>query len=190
MGFTGFLFRQILVHPPALPASLDFSGQNVLIAGANSGIGRETARQCVRLNAKIVILAVRTLPKGEEAKANTLQSKPSSKTDIQIWELEMSSFESVSAFGKLADEFPRLDIAILNAAVSQFIWTTSTTSGYEASLQVNHLSTAMLSLLLLPVLKRTSEALKRPSRLTFTSTEMHVDIFQRAAGREHPFANE
>jgi retinol dehydrogenase 12 len=51
----------------------------------------------------------------------------------------------------------------------KFSWD-RTAAGIETSLQVNHLSTALLSLVLLPVLGRSLRA----ARLTFTSSEVHM----------------
>jgi len=128
----------------------------------------------VKMSAKVIVLAVRTISKGEAAKADILASNPASETEVRIWELDMESFESVLTFGRMAQSLPRLDIAMLNAGVFKFEWTTSHSSGIESSLQVNHLSTALLSLLVLPVLRKTAKDLGRPSRLTFTSSEVHM----------------
>jgi retinol dehydrogenase-12 len=62
---------------------------------------------------------------------------------------------------------------MLNAGVFKFEWTTSS-SGIESSLQVNHLSTALLALLLLPVLRKTAQESGHPARLTITSSEVHM----------------
>jgi retinol dehydrogenase 12 len=115
MGYPDFLYRQLFVHPPQISSSISLEDQTVLITGANSGIGLETARQCVRLNAKTVILAVRTLSKGNEAKSDILNSNPKSKTNVEVWALDMESFDSVLSFGTRANDLPHLDIAILNA---------------------------------------------------------------------------
>lgn len=63
---------------------------------------------------------------------------------------------------------------MLNAGIFKFDWTTSSSSGIESSLHVNHLSTALLSLLLLPVLRKTASAARHPTRLTVTSSEVHM----------------
>lgn len=127
----------------------------------------------MKLEAKLLILAVRSQVKGEAAKSDILKSNPSSGTIIEVWLLDLESLESVVAFGKRTDELPRLDIAILNAGVFKFAWETSS-DGIESSLQVNHLSTCLLALLLLPVLRKTAIALEKPPRLTFTSSEVHM----------------
>ena len=174
MGYASFLYRQIFVPPPPIPPTTSLKDRTVLISGANSGIGLEAARQCVKLEAKLLVLAVRTISKGEEAKESILRSHPTSKTQVEVWHLNMESFDSVVAFGKRAQALPRLDIAMLNAGAFKFQWTTSKSSGMESSLQVNHLSTALLSLLIVPILRKTSLDLEHPSRLTFTSSEVHM----------------
>ncbi|RDL30819.1 uncharacterized protein BP5553_10164 [Venustampulla echinocandica] len=173
MGYLSYLYRQFFDHPPPIPLSTSLKGQTVLVTGANSGIGLEAARQCVRLDASLVILAVRSKDKGEAAKEDILKSNSGSQSLVEVWLLDLESFKSVIAFGKRAQELPRLDVAMLNAGVFKFEWGTSP-AGVESSLQTNHLSTALLSLLLLPVLRTTSHVRKSPPRLTFSSSEVHM----------------
>jgi retinol dehydrogenase-12 len=173
MGYLSYLYRQFFIHPPPIPSSLSLKNQIVLITGANSGIGLEAARQCVKLEAELVILAVRSQTKGEAAKSDILRTNPDSTAIVEVWLLDLESFDSVVAFGKRINDLSRLDVAMLNAGVFKFAWET-TTNGLESSLQVNHLSTALLSLLLLPVLRKTAIAVQKPSRLTFTSSEVHM----------------
>jgi NAD(P)-dependent dehydrogenase (short-subunit alcohol dehydrogenase family) len=79
---------------------------------------------------------------GEAAKASVQESHPSSTSKIDIWNLDLQSYESVLSIGKRAADLPRLDIAILNAGVFPFQWTTSP-NGFETGLQVNYLATAI-----------------------------------------------
>ncbi|KAF4628865.1 hypothetical protein G7Y89_g9290 [Cudoniella acicularis] len=89
---------------------------------ANSGIRLEAARQCVKLEADKLILAVRSISKGKAARTDILKSLSSSKYDVEVWMLDLESFDSVLAFGKRATDLPRLDVAILNAGVFKFDW--------------------------------------------------------------------
>ncbi|KAJ5587006.1 3-oxoacyl-reductase [Penicillium hispanicum] len=156
MGFVGSLYRQVFIRPGPLPEDLDLSGQTILVTGATSGIGLEVAEQCVRLQAGHVILAVRNTRKGEEVKQKILRSNSTStKTLVDVWELDLESPESVLAFGRQAQRaLDLLDIALLNAAVFLFSWTAAQSTGLESSIQVNQVLNGMLSLLLLPVLKK------------------------------------
>ena len=172
MTLIGSVLRQF-VSIPSLPLTLRLEGQTVLITGGNTGLGLATARKCVGLGAERVILAVRSMAKGDTAKTSIQQSHPSSLTKIDVWDVDLQSFESVLAIGKRAATLPRLDVALLNAGVFKFEWSTST-NGFETGLQVNHLATALLALTLLPTLKKTARNIGRPSRLTFTSAETHM----------------
>lgn len=173
MGFASFLYRQLFAHPPPLPPNLSLEGLTIIVTGSNSGIGLEAARQCVRMNAHLVILAVRTVSKGEAAKKEIQASNPTSKTLIEVWQLDMEDFESVLQFGKRAQALQRLDISILNAGVMKFEWSVQK-DGIESDLMVNHIATALLTLLLLPVQQRTARETGRVSRLTCTNSEMHM----------------
>ena len=59
---NGITAEQAAFHPKAQ----DLTGKNILITGANSGIGKETAR-VVALKGANVYLACRTKSKAEEA---------------------------------------------------------------------------------------------------------------------------
>lgn len=172
MGFPSFLYRQLFVGVPQLPSTLSLKDQTILITGSNTGIGLEAARQCVKLDANILILAVRSISKGQAAKADILKSYTTSKTQVEVWDLDQESIKSVTAFGKRVQALPRLDVVILNAAIFKFDWLTSPETGLESSLQVNHISTALLTLYLLPTLQKTSRNLQLPTHLTTTSSEV------------------
>jgi NAD(P)-dependent dehydrogenase (short-subunit alcohol dehydrogenase family) len=183
MTFLGYLFRQIFVHPHQLPPHLGLSGKTILITGASSGIGREAAIKCAQYHASHLILAVRNVAKGEEVKNQILQetnppsSLATSQTNsckIEIWKLDLTEPSSVVKFGQRAQGLDHLDVAILNAGIFSSKFTTAPATGHEAMFQVNHLSTALLSVLLLPVLQRTTQDRGCPSRLTFTSSEVHM----------------
>lgn len=53
-------------YPPK-DTRVSFNGRNIIVTGANVGLGFEAAAKFVDLGADKVILAVRTLPMGEEA---------------------------------------------------------------------------------------------------------------------------
>jgi hypothetical protein len=137
MGFPSFIYRQLFVHPPQIPSNISVKEQVILLTSANSSIGLEAARQCVRLGVALVIFAVRSLPKGEAAKADVLTTNARSETKVEVWHLDIESYDSVLAFGKRVQERPRLDIAMLNAACFKYEFETSPSTRNESSLQVN-----------------------------------------------------
>ncbi|KAL8980980.1 MAG: hypothetical protein Q9205_004094 [Flavoplaca limonia] len=167
----GFMYRQKTAHPAPVPFH-DLSNQTVLVTGANIGIGMEATRQLMGFKVARVIMAVRTPAKGEEAKAQLLKTNPS--CDVQVWPLDMESFDSVIAFGQRAQQLDRLDLVLLNAGVKKQACEQNNATGHETTIQVNHLATAMLSLLLLPPLRQTAAKYGKPSRMTLTASEVHM----------------
>lgn len=171
MGFVGFMYRQKMVHPqPIIPRNL--SGQTVVVTGSNVGIGLAAVHLLLDFRISRVIMAVRTPSKCEKAKQSLLKANPA--CSIEIWPLDMDSFDSVVAFGKRAQALDRLDIVLLNAGVKKQEWEQNRLTGHETTIQVNHYSTALLSLLLLPPLKSTAVRYGKPSRITITSSEVHM----------------
>lgn len=168
-GPFGFIVNQLTFKPKALPPDLRLDGKTALVTGSNGGIGLETARQLASHGVSRLILGVRDVTKGTTAKNDIQKSNP--KCVIEVWPLDLESFDSILSFTNRSQSLERLDIAILNAGVKQLKWTT-TPYGHETNLQVNHLGTAFLSILLLPILKTTSKQTGAPSRLTFTSSEV------------------
>ena len=171
MGFVSFMYRQKMVHPQPIPPQ-NLSNQTVLVTGSNVGIGLAAIELLTKLKVSHVIMAVRTPSKGEEARQKLLKANPI--CSIEVWPLDMDSFDSVVAFGKRAKNLDRLDIALLNAGVKKQEWEQNKHTGHETTVQVNHYSTALLSLLLLPPLKATATRYGKPARLTITSSEVHM----------------
>ncbi|KAL2823326.1 hypothetical protein BDW59DRAFT_148980 [Aspergillus cavernicola] len=183
----GLLFTKL-----KLPPASAIHGKTILITGANTGLGREAARHALSLGAGAVILGVRTLTKGEQAKID-IESSTGCSNKVLVWPIDLESFASVQAFAgkvsKYVDDGGRLDIAIMNAGFASMEWAI-TGDGWERSLQANVLSTALLSLELLPVLLRSAErfpssssASTRP-HLTIVASDIHrgVKFSERSAG--------
>ncbi|KAK6355989.1 hypothetical protein TWF718_000363 [Orbilia javanica] len=185
MGVGRFIKEQRLnLIVPSTP----LDGKTVLITGANTGVGLEAARHCVRLNAAHVIIAVRTLSKGEAAKEDILKSQPESKTTVSLYSVDYSSFASVREFAeKVTKEVAKIDIVILNAGINAMNWTV-TKDGWEQTLQVNVLSTAYLSLLLLPKIRQSydSASTLMPALVIVTSDTHYWAAFKqrKMAGEE------
>ncbi|KAH7115006.1 dehydrogenase [Dendryphion nanum] len=166
----GFCYRQAFV--PILPVSRDIelTGKTAIITGVTSGIGFEATKILIQHKISRVILGVRDI--SQAAKIKDELSSLNGKCEMDLWELDYNSFESVVSFSKRAASLNRLDIVLLNAGVKPLEFRLSD-SGHETTLQVNHLSTALLSALLLPALKATSHSIGCPSRLTIVSSETH-----------------
>ncbi|MCJ1263252.1 hypothetical protein MMC22_003122 [Lobaria immixta] len=171
MGLLGSMYRQLSFKPSPIPRHINLEGQTAIVTGSNVGIGLEAARELTVHHVDRIILAVRNSSKGAEARENLLGTSPECK--VEVWELDQESFESIIAFGERAKTLDRLDIVLLNAGVRRVDFVKSPT-GHESTVQINHLGTALLSLLLLPQLSATAKAMSKPSRMTITSSEVHM----------------
>ena len=113
--FLNFLYSQFFV---ALPKpTKDFTGETIIVTGSNTGLGLEAARHLSRLNASLVIIAVRNLSKGAAAKQNILQSTNRSPSSIEVWELDLQSYDSVKAFVAKVNQLERIDGVLENAGI-------------------------------------------------------------------------
>lgn len=157
-----------------LPEPKDpFTDQIVIVTGSNSGIGVEAARHYTKLDAKKVILAVKNVEGGNEVK-RSIEETTKRTGVVEVWKLDMSSATSVLEFANRVDkELPRLGVAALNAGVGTFLYKASN-DGWEETLQVNVISTAYLSILLLCKLYATAYEYVVTPRLTLTFSGVHA----------------
>jgi NAD(P)-dependent dehydrogenase (short-subunit alcohol dehydrogenase family) len=153
--YPGFLYRQFLVCPSKAPSTTSLRGKSGLVTGSNTGLGYQASAQLLALGLSHLILAVRSASKGEAARKSLLASLPASATPpvVEVWELDLGSYASVTAFvERLKQSDIQIDFALLNAGVANFHYTMNQSTSHETSIQINWLSTALLTLLLLPAL--------------------------------------
>ncbi|KAH9887508.1 retinol dehydrogenase 12 [Xylariomycetidae sp. FL2044] len=180
-----FLYRQLFVVPP-VPTGVSLDGKTAMVTGANTGIGLECARQLLELQVSRLILAVRNEAKGRAARADLLSTTHADPDSVLVWELDMESYDSIRHFVERARRtLDRLDIAVLNAGVMNQEHQLTAGTNHEQTLQVNVLSTAYLSIMLLPLLSatRASSSQKQPGRLVMVSSDWAswVEFEQRHA---------
>lgn len=124
-------------------------GRIVLVTGANSGLGLESARALLRSGAT-VLLACRSLAKAELARQQLLASARSGALDVL--ELDLADLSSVvAAAGQVRQRYGRLDLLLANAGVMAPPLL-RTRQGFELQFGVNHLGHYLLIRLLLPLL--------------------------------------
>ncbi|KAI0477993.1 short-chain dehydrogenase/reductase [Xylaria cf. heliscus] len=152
---------------------VSFAGKTVLVTGANTGLGFEAAVKYATHKAERLILAVRSTAKGEDTKARIVQRTGYDSSSITILTVDLASFESVQAFATaLFKSTNTLDIALLNAGLGNPTYEKSPT-GWEMALQVNVLSTALMAVLILPLLRATAAARGSSTHLTFVNSNGH-----------------
>ena len=138
------------------------SGRICIVTGANSGIGKETALGLARMGARVVMVC-RNAEKGKAALEEIRRESGSSQVDLLI--ADMSSQASVRALGEqIRRKYPRLDVLVNNAGGAALARTLSA-DGIEMTLATNHLGPALLTLLLLDLLKASA-----PSRIVNVSS--------------------
>ncbi len=126
-------------------------GRIVLVTGANSGLGFDTAQVLLEKGAT-VILGCRTLKKAEHARQQILE-KIDCET-IDLLEIDLSDLEKVKqALDQITFKYKKLDILINNAGVMAPPKELSK-QGFELQFAVNHLSHMALTLNLLPLLAK------------------------------------
>lgn len=140
-------------------------GRVCIVTGANTGIGKETARGLAAAGARVV-LACRNMEKAEAAREDIARS--TGRDDVTAMPLDLGSVASVRQFAARArDELPALHVLVNNAGV----WTTSrstTADGFETTWGTNHLGTFLLTRELLPLLESSA-----PARVVVLSSKLH-----------------
>jgi NAD(P)-dependent dehydrogenase (short-subunit alcohol dehydrogenase family) len=145
--------------------STEMNGKTVLITGATSGIGRETAFGLAAMGAKVVILA------RNDEKAREVVKEIKDRTgngETEFIRCDLASLDSVrKAAEEFRSKFRRLDVLIDNAGMvlgKRRI----TVDGFEYTFQVNHLAHFLLTNLLLDLLKGSA-----PSRVIVVGSAAH-----------------
>lgn len=128
-------------------------GKTIIVTGANTGIGLETARDLYRRGAR-VIMAVRSVARGQNARAEVIREKKGlfggSVGSIEVMHLDLGSLKSVRSFAdRLGDVVERIDVLINNAGVLCGP-RRLTEDGFESQFGINHLGHFLLTLLLIP----------------------------------------
>jgi NAD(P)-dependent dehydrogenase (short-subunit alcohol dehydrogenase family) len=140
-------------------------GKTCVVTGANSGIGKETALGLARLGAQVVMVC-RNREKGQVALEDIRRESGSSQVDLLI--ADLSSQASVRELAKqICAKYQRLDVLINNAGATSPARKLSA-DGIEVTVAGNHLGPALLTALLLGLLKSSA-----PSRIINVSSEGH-----------------
>ena len=138
--------------------------KNIIITGASSGLGFETARKLAKDKNNRLILACRNLQKAEGAKSKI--TSDTGNQEVEVLVLDTSSLSSVRAFARqYQDVFETVDVLINNAGISsQHSGTTE--DGFELVFATNHLGHFLLTNLLLPCMPGNG-------RIITVSSDMH-----------------
>ncbi|XP_061565305.1 retinol dehydrogenase 13-like [Cololabis saira] len=148
------------------PTKATINGKTVVITGANTGIGKATARELAQRGGRI-IMGCRDMEKCEEAakeiRGNTLNPH------VYACHLDLASMKSIREFAeRIKREEKNVDILINNAGVMRCpAWKTD--DGFDMQFGVNHLGHFLLTNLLLEKLKESA-----PSRVIILASLAHI----------------
>lgn len=141
------------------------NGKIVIITGATSGIGKETALGLAKLGATI-ILTTRDDNRGNELKNEIIQM--TGNNNIDVFYCDLASFESVRNFCiKFKIKYHQLHILINNAGTWDFKRRESK-DGIENILATNYLAPFLMTNLLLDVIQKS-----KPSRIINLTSGLH-----------------
>jgi len=141
----------------------DLSGKTLLVTGANSGLGYETAKALAGAGGEVV-LACRDENRGREAADRIRGAHRDARVEVRT--LDLASLEAIRAFAEAWGERP-LDVLVNNAGVMA-LPLRRTADGFEMQLGTNHLGHfALTGRLLRRLLARSG------SRVVTVSSSMH-----------------
>ncbi|ODQ84607.1 SDR family NAD(P)-dependent oxidoreductase [Mycolicibacterium holsaticum] len=132
----------------------------VIVTGANSGVGKATAA-ALAAQGHSVVIACRTVAKGEQAAAEMAG-------DVEVRHLDLADLASVRAF---ADSVKSVDVLVNNAGVMG-LPLTRTADGFEAHFGTNHLGHFALTCLLGD---RITDRVISVTSATYLFCKLHLD---------------
>jgi len=127
----------------------DQTGRLVVVTGANSGTGQEATQRLAAAGAHVV-MAVRTVAKGERARDEILARHPGARLEVR--RVDLADLASVKEFadGLIAAGRP-VDMLINNAGVMAPPARMATADGFELQFGSNFLGPFALTVRLLPL---------------------------------------
>ncbi|GAP88295.1 putative carbonyl reductase [Rosellinia necatrix] len=162
---------------PPTPVGTNLTGKTIIVTGGNAGIGYESARQFLELGASRVILACRSVSRGQEAvatlRADPVIKKVNPKAVIEVFELDLDDYQSGLEFAnRVKREVEQLDLLLNNGGTAMLSYERSK-SGHERMMQVNCYTHVLVCLALFPLLRSTAAARGAPTRITWVGSSVH-----------------
>lgn len=167
-------------QPWTLSNMPNLTGKIIIVTGGNSGLGASSVKAFAEKGAT-VILASRSLEKGQKAKADIGLVSGS----IEVMQLDLQDFSSIEKFAaQFKSEYSQLDVLLNNAGIMMTPYS-KTKDGLEAQIGTNHFGHFKLTGLLLDILKNTPQSrVVNVSSIAHKRGRMHFDnlMFDNGSG--------
>ena len=142
-------------------AGLDLAGKTIVVTGATSGLGKESARALASTGAEVVLCG------RDDAKGQAVVDEIGGATSFQ--HLDLADLDSVRASAnELLARIERLDVLLNNAGVMACPLA-RTADGFEMQFGTNHLGHFLFTARLFPLLAQSV-----PSRIVNLSSHGHM----------------
>ncbi|KAH7152009.1 hypothetical protein B0J13DRAFT_470643 [Dactylonectria estremocensis] len=167
-GVGSVFYSNLFVTLPYPESQDGLSEQTIIVTGSNTGLGFEASQHLLRLGVNKLIMAVRDLEKGKRAREQLLQSTKRDPDLVEVWHLDMASYDSVKDFAQRVNTtLPRLDAVLANAGMLTMEF--KLTEDNETTITVNVVATFLLYFLLLPKLRESPV----PGKFVIPNSGMH-----------------
>jgi WW domain-containing oxidoreductase len=145
----------------------NLKGKKVIVTGANSGLGVETARVMALAGADVA-MACRSIEAGEKVAAELRSTLPAGSGALSVGQLDLSDLKSVKQFAEwYKQQNTALDLLLNNAGIMATPLG-KTAQGFELQTGTNHIGHFYLTKLLLPLLEKSPAA-----RIVNVSSKLH-----------------
>ena len=168
---------------------LFFPFQIIVVTGGNTGLGYYAAEEFARRGATSIILACRSLSRGNEAAERIRET--TGLENVEVLQLDLANMDNIRTFSQnLLEKYPTIDCLVCNAGV----WFpmnqgAKTDDQFEANVGVNHLGHFLLTNLLVNNVKKVvlvSSGLMMSGKIDMDDSRQFIDGRKPKEGEKVP----
>jgi NAD(P)-dependent dehydrogenase (short-subunit alcohol dehydrogenase family) len=142
-------------------------GRVVVVTGATTGIGRETARQLAAMGARVIVVG------RDAAKIESTVRELGGETESLRCDFAVLASVREAAIA-LCERYPEIHVLVNNAGAAH-MERSVTGDGIETTLEVNHLAPFLFTRIVLPSIERAARA-DRAARIVNVASAVHAGV--------------